>query len=342
MNEPVERKSVPAAAVERDYEALRTGAALVDPGPVALFEMNGPDATSFLQGMVTNEVKRLAPAEGCFAALLTPGGKMVADLVMLKRSEESFWVVCPGPLKEKTMSALQRFIITDQVELKDMPEQAALAVIGPLASGHLKHGWEVLPEKPFQHLELLVADFAVVLVRDTRFGVDGFQIWMPRDRREECAVWLQRQCGCAPASGEALEVLRIEAGVPAYGVDYDESNLPLESNLDQALNFTKGCYTGQEVVARVTYLGTVSKKLMGLVVEGDIVPAPGEEVWCDNEPAGRVTSAARSPRLGRPVALAYLQRKFLAAAEVRLKPSGARAAVRPLPLVRAEPQNPQT
>lgn len=324
-------------SLEKDYTAVRAGVALLDFTFLSLFAVDGPDAATFLQGMVSNDVKRLGAGEGCLAVVLSPVGKMIADLIVLKHSEESFWVICRSERKERVMSALGRFIVADQVELKDISDRTAVGVMGPFASARLAGILEIRPEKPFSHLPASVAGKTVQVVRDTRFGVDGYQVWLPLDFQAQCVEWMQKRCELPIAGRQAFEVLRIEAGVPVYGIDYDESNLPLESNLDHAVSFTKGCYTGQEVIARVTNLGHVSKKLMGLVVEGDTIPQPGEEILVQNQSGGHVTSAARSLKLGRPVALAYIQKQWLApGTEIELKSSARKASVQPLPLIPPE------
>ncbi len=323
-----------AESVARDYAALRSQAALVNFDFLSVFELCGPDAADFLQGMISNDVKQIAGGQGCFATILTPIGKLIADLTVLKFSQEKFWLICRSELKKKTVDALQRFVVSDQVDLTDLPHQAALGIIGPHSAERLGRVAESRPQKPYDHCCTLLDGQSVRVVRDARYGVDGYLIWFARDQAAKLAQRMEMKCEVVPVGSQAFEVLRIEAGVSLYGIDFDETNIPLEANLDQALNFQKGCYTGQEVIARVNYLGSVSKKLMGLVVEGDTVPRPAEEVLVQGRPAGRVTSAARSPALGRPIALAYVQKQFLKpGTEVELEMSRTRAKVQPLPLV---------
>jgi folate-binding protein YgfZ len=324
------------APVAREYAALRSRAALVDFSFLSIFELFGPDATGFLQGMISNDVNQLSGGDGCLATILTPIGKLIADLIVLKFLEEKFWIICRAELKEKVMQTLNRFVISDQVEVKDMLNMSALAILGPASSNCLKETIARLPKKAFGHVQARLCEEPVFLVRDSRFGVDGYQIWLSPDRRATISAGLEKQCGVSSASAEAFEILRIEAGVPVFRIDFDDSNIPLESNLDHALDFQKGCYTGQEIIARVTHLGNVSKKLMGLLVDGDKVPKRGEEVSADGRVIGRVTSATVSPKLGRPVALAYIQRKYFEpGTEVELKQSGSKARVQSLPLVAA-------
>lgn len=323
-------------SVAQEYAALRSRAALVDFSFLSVFELFGPDATSFLQGMISNDVNQVSGGEGCLATILTPIGKLIADLTVLKFSEEKFWIICRAELKEKVVQTLNRFIVTDQVEVKDVLNMSALGILGPASSNCLKKTVASLPKKACDHVQVCLCDQPVILLRDARFGVDGYQIWFSSDRSAAIRAWLEKQCGACSASAEAFEILRIEAGVPVFRIDFDETNIPLESNLDHALDFQKGCYTGQEVIARVTYLGNISKKLTGLLVEGDKIPARGEEVSADGRVIGRVTSATLSLTLGRPIALAYIQRKYLEpGTQVELKQSGSRARVQSLPLVDA-------
>ncbi|HEY3130826.1 MAG TPA: glycine cleavage T C-terminal barrel domain-containing protein [Acidobacteriota bacterium] len=324
-------------SVERSYEALRSDAALVQLGFLSAFEVLGPDATDFLQGMISNDVMQIAAGQGCLAVILTPIGKLIADLTVLKFSKEKFWLVCRSELKGKTMDALKRFIVSDQVDVKDLPAKSAIGIIGPRSGERLERLAGSRPQRPYEHREMLLDGHIALLTRDTRYGVDGYQIWFSQDGAMQLTQQIEKKCEVARADPEAFETLRIEAGVPVYGTDFDETNIPLEANLDNALNFQKGCYTGQEVIARVTYLGSVSKKLAGLVVEGDTVPKAGEEVLVDGRQIGRVTSAARSLRLRRPIALAYIQKLFLKpGTRVELKISGCGASVQSLPLVPAQ------
>ncbi|MBI3939510.1 MAG: hypothetical protein HY315_01625, partial [Acidobacteria bacterium] len=242
-----------------------------------------------------------------------------------------FRILCRSDFRGKAMRALSRFIVTDDVEVRELPG-SAVGVIGPLSSQRLSRAWQALPQKPFAQAEASLEGRPVLLVRDTRFGLDGYQLWVGPDCKAFCADWIAQHCDCAAVDSEVLEILRIEAGIPTAGVDYDESNLPLECNLEHALNFTKGCYTGQEIIARVTYRASVSRKLMGLLVKQDTIPTPGEEILFQNRVIGRVTSAVQSPRLGGPIALAYIEKEFLSVSEVELKSSGTGAEMRPLPL----------
>ena len=323
-----------ARSPEGDYEAFTSNAAVIDLGQLAIFELYGPDATRFLQGMISNDVVRLAAGQGCLAALLTPIGKMIADLIVLKDSPDRFRIVCQRGLLGRATSALNRFIITDRVQLQETAELTALGVFGPASAAHLSKWIALVPAGPFDHCRAELAGAPSLVFRDTRFGVVGYQLWMPISCVQQCVEHLSEECRVKPAGPEAVEALRIEAGMPAYGQDYDETNIPLECNLNDAISLSKGCYTGQEVISRVTHLGSVAKKLMGLRLQGNVVPRPGEEISWEGQPVGRVTSATRSFKPERVVALAYILKKFLSLqGEVQLSQSGLRATIQTLPLV---------
>jgi folate-binding protein YgfZ len=167
---------------------------------------------------------------------------------------------------------------------------------------------------PFQHIEASLAGTTVRILRADDTGADGYNILTPRDATE--SVWqklLQSgdRLGLQPVGFAALNMLRVEAGIPWYGIDMDEERIALEVGLDHALSFTKGCYVGQEVVERASSRGRVNRKLSGLLLEGDTAPHAGDKLFHDSQEVGWITSAVLSPRLGRPVALGYVRREHL-------------------------------
>jgi len=321
------------ALIDQHYWRLTKDAALADLSNLSILEAYGPDTTRFLQGMLTNDVAKLQAGEGCFAAFLTPIGKVIADLVALKLAEDRFWIILRRDLVEKAAQSLNRFIISDEVETRALPEWSAIGVLGPASRDRLANIIPKLPDKPLGSAALQVKGDQVRVIRNLRLGVDGYHLWVPADRRAHWTNLIQTTCGVDAVPDEVLEVIRIEAGVPEYGIDFDESNIPLESNLDSLIDFNKGCYIGQEIVARVTYLGNVSRKLVGLLFDDERVPQRGEEVRLDGQVVGRVTSAARSPALKRGIALAYVQRKALEYGKSVELSSGSRATIQKVPFL---------
>jgi len=218
------------------------------------------------------------------------------------------------------LDALSRFIIADDVELEDLSAtHTTLALQGPLASQVLvAAGVTASLAKEFQHQEGTIAGAPVILVRVSDTGEDGYEIFVAREQAELIwqTLWQAGEpLGLRPVGQAALNSLRIEAGIPWYGVDMDERRIVLEVGLEQAISFKKGCYLGQEVVERASARGHVNRKLSGLIIQSgdssDTLPAQDDKLFHGEQEVGWITSAARSPRLGRTIALGYVRREHL-------------------------------
>jgi len=300
----------------REYQAVREKAGLIDYSFRVQVRMTGEDRVSFLQGIVSNDVKALHPGEGCAATLLTEQGRLVADL-RVYALDSALLLDVDARIKDKATEALSRFIIADDVELEDLSEQhVTLALQGPLATQVLTAaGVSLSLPQAFQHGEGTIGSSAVHIVRADDTGSDGYELFVFRAHAEQVWQTLLRvgePFGLRPVGLTALNLLRVEAGIPWYGVDMDESRIVLEVGLEHAINFKKGCYLGQEVVERATARGHVNRKLSGLLVSGETIPVSGDKLFHDSQEVGWVTSAVASPRCGRPIALAYVRREHLA------------------------------
>ncbi len=307
--------------VAEEYQAVRTQAGLIDLSFRAQVRMSGEDRVGFLQGMVSNDVKSLKPGDGCAATLLTEQGRIVADL-RVYALETCFLLDVDTRIKDTVTEALSRFIIADDVELEDLSAvQTTIAVQGPLAAQVLAAAG-TMPSlaREFQHQDAMIASAPVHIVRANDTGEEGYEILIPCEQAE--AVWQAlwqagTPLGLRPVGHAALNSLRIEAGIPWYGVDMDESRIVLEVGLEQAISFKKGCYLGQEVVERASARGHVNRKLSGLILQSEDsslpLPVKGDKLFHDNQEVGWVTSAAWSPRLQRAVALGYVRREHLVA-----------------------------
>jgi folate-binding protein YgfZ len=266
--------------------------------------------------MLSNDIQALKPGEGCAAMLLTEQGRVVADLRVYAQ-EACLLLDVDLRAKEKMLEALSRFLVADDVELEDCSEQSVtLALQGPLAPTVLQaSGVTLVLTKPCQHCETTLAGVDVHIARVSDTGEEGYQIFVPRVHAE--SVWqslLQTGAplGLQPVGLTVLNVLRVEAGIPWYGLDMDEGRLVLEVGMEHAISFTKGCYLGQEVVERATARGHVNRKLSGLHVRDEIPPVSGDKLFHDSQEVGWITSAVVSPRLGCPIALGYVRREHLA------------------------------
>ena len=258
----------------REYRALREGAALVDLGFRTVVRAVGVDRVTFLQGMLSNDVAALRPGEGCAALLLTIQGRVVAD-VRVAATDETILLDVDVRARDAFVEALERLV----------GEQLA----------------------PYAHREIEVADVPVRVVRASEVGGPGMVLHVAAARAP--ALWDALVArGAEPCGMEALEGRRVEVGVPRVGLDMDLTVLALEVPVEDALSTTKGCYLGQEVVARGTARGHVNRGLVGLVIDGPVPPG-GAPLVRDGKDVGRLTTVAYSFGLDAPAALGFVRRE---------------------------------
>jgi glycine cleavage system T protein len=298
-----------------EYQAVREKAGLLDLSFRTQVRMTGEDRVSFLQGMISNDVKTLRPGSGCPATFLTEQGRIIADL-RVYALENSLLLDVDTRIKEKVIEALSRFIIADDVELEDLSEQqVTLSLQGPASTEVLTAaGISLSLDKQFQHQESTLAATPVRVIRVSDTGEDGYELFIPIEHVEQCWVALLQAgepLGLRPVGLAVLQMLRIEAGIPWYGLDMDEGRIVLEVGLDDAISFKKGCYLGQEVVERASARGHVNRKLSGLQIHGDALPESGTKLFHDTQEVGWITSVVRSPRFDHPIALGYVRREHL-------------------------------
>jgi len=317
-----------------EHLAVRRAAGLLDFSFRAKFAVTGADRARFLHGMVSNDVKKLTPGNGNYAAILNAQGHILADL-RIYCAEDRFLMDTDADLRDKAMQLLRRYIIADKVVLEPLALHA-LAFQGPRARPLLEKTLHIdLPAlEEFGHFATNYAGFPVRVVRASSTGEEGYEVWMAD--KAMMALW-GAACGQAPTydmlpcGSEALESLRIEAGIPRYGVELGEDTLLLEADLLNAVSFTKGCYIGQEIVERSRSRGHVNWKLLGVVVSAPAPPAPGTKLISEGKEAGEVTSSCTSPSLGKTVALAYVRREFAEVGTKLVLASGVPAEVVALP-----------
>ncbi len=300
--------------VEEEYRALKEAAGLVDLTYRGRIVVRGRDAPRFLHGMVTNEVRELEIGQGNYAFLLDVHGHVLADLRVLRLEAETFWLECEPQSSAVIYQALERHIIADVVELEDRQAQmACLGLEGPCAREILSEaiGFDPPQMHSLEHLSL--EDLPVRLVRASLIGGDGYGVFCYPDQLVN--LWRKiveagAALGLRPVGFQALEVCRIEAGIPRYGADITEKTLPQETGQMQAISFTKGCYIGQEVVERIRSRGHVNRKLVGLFVEGPPDLPPGTPLLLGTQPVGTLASSAYSFSLRRSIALGYVRREY--------------------------------
>jgi len=287
-----------------EYTALTRGVALVDLGFRTLVRITGADRTAFLQGMLTNDVASLAPGSGCPALLLTIQGRVTAD-VRVAVLDDAVVLDVDVRARDELVDALGRLVIADDVELGAPEDDVALVGVEGPGTAALLAGAEALA--PFAHA---VVDLNGVGVRAQRASeVRGPGVVVHAPATAAVRVWdalVSR--GARPCGMEAVEGRRIEVGVPRMGLDMDGTTLALEVPVEEAISATKGCYLGQEVVARGTARGHVNRRLVGLRLDG---PAPprGAPLVRDGKEVGRITSVGRAFGAGGLAALGFVRRE---------------------------------
>ena len=299
-----------------EYRAVRSGVGILDLGNRALLRFTGADRASYLQGMVSNDVKNLVEGTGIYAAILDVQGKILADVRVLCAGD-SFLLDLSEPLKGKILDHLNRYLVADEVEIADLTqERAIISLQGPKARSLLgalspEAG---LPSRELDHRDFVIGGSAARVVRATHTGEEGFDLLIERENPAgviPAILEAGKKFSLRWVGSQAREILRVEAGIPRYGIDMDESNLLLEAGLEKSVSFQKGCYLGQEVVERIRSRGHVNRRLAGMVLEGQVAADRGGAI-CDGErEIGRVTSSIESPLLRAPLALGYVHRDYL-------------------------------
>lgn len=313
-----------------EQRAVHRGAGLVDWSAKARTRVTGEDRVSFLDGVLTNDVKTLAKDRGMYAATLDHKGRVHGDLVLYNRGDHYLLVTEPEAT-ESVLAHVNKLLVSDDASLEDASAEACtFGLFGPrspdLAANLLEGS---LPHEAYEVGAGTREGTTVLAVRSPYFGVEGYELWIPRDAAE--TVWRALlAAGAAPFGRAAEEALRIEAGRPRFPADMNERTIVLEARLEGAISMTKGCYVGQEVVSRATYVGRVNRALVGLSIDAAAPPAPGVEVHADGKAVGHLTSVARSARLDRTIALGYVRREFAEPGTALTLREGA-ALVEPLP-----------
>ena len=293
----------------REYQAARHAVALFDRSALGKVSVTGRDRLAFLQGMLTNDVKALAPGQGAPAAFLDAHGKVMTLLVVYAATDRAL-IELPAQMTTKTLETLDHFLISERAEFEAVDDAfAILSLQGPKARGLLEDlAGVALDLAPYAHAEVTMGGAPVRVINRAEGPAPGFHGWV-RGEHAESLRGAVVAAGAVPAGADTLEILRVEAGQPWYPQDVDASVILPETRLESLVSYTKGCYIGQETVARVKYRGHVNRALSGLVIEGERVPDVGARVLAAGTEVGRVTSAVRSIALGRPIALGYVRRE---------------------------------
>lgn len=325
------------------YDAARRTAAFIDrTASRGRIVAAGPDRATYLQGLLTNDTVSLVSGQGRYAAMLTPQGRMIADMWLYELGDVMLLTLA-REVKDTILAKLDQFIFNENVQLGDVTGTfGQIAVIGPEAGAVIAAMLDALPGDtlssltPHGNLRATVQEQPAIVTRIDDAGVSGYDLYVDVSLRDGLIAGLEAR-GISDATGDTAETLRIEGGMPLFGRDMDSETIPLEAGIEsRAISFDKGCYVGQEVIIRVLHRGhgRVAKRLVGITFEASSgVPAPGATVRTDERDIGRVTSATFSPSLDRPIALGYVQRDFVAPGTA-LRVNGLPGTVVELPFIK--------
>ena len=314
---------------QAEYSAVReTGIGFYAPKR-GLIEVSGGEAVMFLNGLITNDVKKIGEYSWMLAAFPNAQGRLLA-LVRVLLVGDRFLFDTDFAAYEKVLQNLSRFTLAGDFKVNDLTENySCVSVRGrEVQSSRFKvQGLEF----PASENEISVGEFngeKIFVIRAVR--ASGLDFFVPKTQAEKFTGEL-KNLGAVAVSDETLEVLRVENGEPVYGVDMDETTVVLETGLDEAVSFQKGCYIGQEIIARIHFRGHVAQKLTGLSLE-ETATAGDELKSADGKNAGKITSVTFSPALEKNIALAFVRYDYLAEG-TELKVNDSNAAVKNLPFV---------
>lgn len=292
-----------ATAIENElmteYAAVRDGGVgMIDLSSRGRISVSGSEAVMFLNGLITNDMKTLAENRWMHAAFPNVQGRLLAAVRVIRRTND-FLLDTEPATREKVLKLIERFTLAGDFKVTDLTDEI------PQISFQGR-GASELVEKIFGVKDLprdgVWQNETVTILRATHTGEDGFDV-----------IGVSTAGGATPVSERVEEILRIEAGIARYGRDMDESNVVTETNLDDAVSYTKGCYLGQEIIVRIKHRGHVAKKLTGLRFETDQIVEAGSAIKStDDKEIGRVTSATFSPKLQTTVGLGYVRYEHLA------------------------------
>jgi folate-binding protein YgfZ len=316
--------SVPASYGDQLFEYAHVregGAGLIDLSSRGRLLVSGSEAVQFLNGLITNDVKTLGENRWMPAAFPNVQGRLIASVRIIRSKDDPtgknaapvFLIDTESATQEAVLKTLNRFTLAGDFRVRDISSEMALISVQGARSAETLRGDAALALDRSAVAIVPGREAEVKIIRATHTAEDGFDLFV--NANDATFLWeALMEAGARPVGFDALEILRIEAGIARYGLDMDESNVVSETNLDDAVSYTKGCYVGQEIIARIKYRGHVAKKLTGVVFDQAVKIDSGAGIRSvDDKEIGRITSVTLSPHLGRTVAMGYVKYDYLAA-----------------------------
>jgi folate-binding protein YgfZ len=302
-----------------EYKFARESAALIDKNYRAIFSFTGADRVRYLNAVLTGNIRDLTPAHGNISLLLSPQGRILAEVETLAL-EDRLLAISYAMIRARLAETFEKFIIMDDVTMEDSTEKfGTLGLEGPKIAEIVRElcGLDLNSMEDFSHEKKTISGMMCRVVRTSSDEIPGAEFICARENLQ--ALWklfldVTRKHGGGPIGYEALNVLRLEDGVAWYGVDFDESQIPHQAALEKShISYTKGCYTGQEIVERVRSRGQIHRRRVMLKFSGDAIPRNGEPLFSgDGEnraEIGFVTRAAKSPKFSAVIGMGYVRRE---------------------------------
>ena len=327
-----------------EHLAVRRAVGIMDLSQRGKTKVTGEDRVKWLQSIISNDILPLDAGQGIYSSLLTHKGKMLSYFRVYQLGE-SLMLEDVGETGDATFSTLRKFLLYGtKAKMENCAETWGLLLIsGPKTFALVKStfGADLAAMKPLSFVPMDIEGHSALLIRTEETGETDVEVLVPADGLK--AVWDRlwaagEAMGLKPFGAQALETLRVEAGLPKAGPDLNETIVPPEANLEgKAFSLTKGCYPGQEVVARMDTYGSIRRRLVGLILEDTLVPPPGAKLFSGEREVGWVSSAVRSPSLGKVIAFGFPLRDFTPpGTPLTVEINGERkpATVHPLPFVK--------
>lgn len=309
--EPLQNQEAsPVSGGNAGFETLRAGCAVYDLDSRAKLAVTGRDRIRWLNGMITNKIRDLEPGSGVYGFLLNPQGRILGDLYAYNRGEALLIDTDQAQL-QNVLTIFHRYIIMDDVEVQNLAEElTAVGIAGPKTLEILRTAEINLPDlAALRSADVPWNGITVTAVRGDNPALESYEFWLPPKSALSFRAAMVN-AGASRVDPAALELARIASGVPRYGQDIRERDLPQETEQLRALHFSKGCYVGQEIVERIRSRGSVHRKFTGFRVQGPL-PQPGAKIVVEGKEVGEITSSAILPMAGGEcsVALGYIRRE---------------------------------
>lgn len=299
-----------------ECKTVRNSAGISDLSHRGKLVVSGKEHTKFLQGILSNDVYNLDVGKGMYATLLTVKGRIITDMKVYRDKDAVFLDIEPGQ-NDRIKELMNKIKLSYKANVDDLTDSLILLSInGPCSSDLIKKIFgENLPQ--LNEYDFTKRDFMgseITIIKANRTGEEGYDILLSSNASSikiwEALISNGKELNIVPVGMNALETLRIEAGIPRYGIDMDENTIPIEAGIWNALNFEKGCYVGQEVIARIKWRGHVNRHLVGLIIEGQELPNQGDKINSGEKDIGNITSSTFSPHLNKSISLGYIRREY--------------------------------